>query len=120
MATVNVKELVDVTVIPTYETYTNVIKSVNYTITVYDDVVGANTNISLLQQSVLSAEDLAANNFITANSTITQTEIINWAHTNLGGDEAAADLISYAETKLADSIYLADGTSDYDFSINPL
>ena len=48
MATVNVKELVDVTVIPTYETYTNVIKSVNYTITVYDDVVGANTNISLL------------------------------------------------------------------------
>ena len=119
MATINVKELVDVTVIPAYDTYTNVIKSVNYTITVYDDVVGANTNISLLQQSVLSAEDLANNNFITANSTVTQTEIINWAHTNLGGDVAAADSISYAEGKLAESLYLTQGTSDYDFSTNP-
>ena len=49
----------------------------------------------------------------------TQTEIINWAHTNIGGDAAVADMISYAETKLDETLYLLDGTADYDFSINP-
>lgn len=121
MATVTIKELVDIKVIPVYNSDNNVVKAVNYTITVYDDVVGnsTDTSISLLQQSVLSADDLAAGNYITVDGTTTQTEIINWAHTNLGGDEAAADLVSYAEEKLTDSLYLSQGTSDYDFSINP-
>jgi len=121
MATVNIKELVDIKVIPVYNTDNNVVKSVTYNIVVYDDVVGntEDTRVSLLRQSILSAEDLAADNYITVDGTTTQTEIINWAHTNLGGDDAIADMIQYAEGKLDESLYLSQGTSDYDFSINP-
>jgi hypothetical protein len=121
MAKTTSKQLIDIKVIPAYNSDTNVVKSVNYKIIVFDDVIGQNQNtvVELLQQSVLSSEDLAAENYITIDGTTTQTEIINWAHTNLGGDEAAADMISYAETKLDEKLYLLDGTADYDFSTNP-
>lgn len=121
MAKTTSKQLIDIKIIPVYNSDTNVVKSVNYKIIVFDDVIGQNQNtvVELLQQSVLSSEDLAAENYITIDGTTTQTEIINWAHTNLGGDEAAADMISYAETKLDETLYLLDGTADYDFSTNP-
>ena len=124
MATVNVKELTAVSVIPTYETANNVIKSVDFNVVVYDDVVGntANTSVSIPVQSILSAEDLANNNFITANSTVTQTEILNWAFTNVGGDDYlnSSGLLTWAEDNLTNSLYLSQGTSDYDFSSNPI
>ncbi len=44
---------------------------------------------------------------------------INWVHAKVGGDEAAAGLVSYAEEKLTDSVYLSQVTSEYDVSINP-
>lgn len=124
MATVNVKELTAVSVIPTYGTANNVIKSVDFNVVVYDDVVGntANTSVSIPVQSILSADDLAANNYITANSTITQTEILNWAFTNVGGDDYlnSSGLLTWAEGNLTNSLYLSQGTSDYDFSSNPI
>jgi hypothetical protein len=124
MATVNVKELTAVSVIPTYGTANNVIKSVDFNVVVYDDVVGntANTSVSIPVQSILSADDLSANNYITANSTITQTEILNWAFTNVGGDDYlnSSGLLTWAEDNLTNSLYLSQGTSDYDFSSNPI
>lgn len=124
MATVNVKELTAVSVIPTYGTANNVIKSVDFNVVVYDDVVGntANTSVSIPIQSTLSAGNLAANNYITANSTVTQTEILNWAFTNVGGDDYlnSSGLLTWAEDNLTSSLYLSQGTSDYDFSSNPI
>lgn len=113
MAYTNTKTLTDLVVIPTYESSTNVIKRVSFDVKVYDDVIGIGTSFTVPVQSVLSSESLANNEFITANGTITQTEIVNWAYENVGGDSYYDTQIKpIAESKLTVELDFV-GTNTY-------
>jgi hypothetical protein len=106
MANVYTKSLGEVLTLPSAN---NAIKKVTLDIRTYDDSVGANTYISWPVQAILSDTDLQTENYITtANAALTQTDIINWAWNEVGGDDYYNTKIKPAvDVMLADQLQFA-------------
>ena len=117
MANLYTKSLGEVLTLPSAN---NAIKKVTLDIKTYDDSVGEGTFISWPVQSVLSDADLTAANYITtADVGLTQTDIINWAWNNVGGDTYYNEKIKPAvDVMLADQLQFA-GVATADISTIP-
>ncbi len=118
MANVFTKSLGEVLILPSAN---NAIKKVTLEIKTYDDSIGAGTFISWPVQAILSETDLQTENYITtANAALTQTDIIDWAWNELGGDEYYNTKIKPAvDVMLADELQFA-GVSTADISTIPV
>jgi hypothetical protein len=118
MANVYTKSLGEVLTLPSAN---NAIKKVTLDIKTYDDTIGAGTFISWPVQAILSDTDLQTENYITtANAALTQTDIINWAWNEVGGDEYYNTKIKPAvDVMLADELQFA-GAAIADISSIPV
>ena len=118
MGNVYTKALGEVLTLPSAN---NAIKKVTLDIKTYDDNIGPGTFISWPVQAILSDTDLQTENYITtANAALTQTDIINWAWNEVGGDEYYNTKIKPAvDVMLADELQFA-GVSIADISSIPV
>jgi hypothetical protein len=111
------KELFQVLVIPNVGSDLNVVKKVIFNIFTYDtDYIDDALRVKTPVTSILSDEDLASNNYISASSSTNQ-EIIEWAYNNVGGDEYYENNLKvFAESQLASILKFSD-TVEYNFAI---
>ena len=111
------KELLQVLVIPVVGSDLNVVKKVIFNIITYDtNYIGDAYKVINPVTSILSSEDLADNNYISASAS-TNSEIIEWAYDNVGGDDYyETNLKEYAESQL-ESLLEFSNTVEYDFTI---